>query len=102
MTITSRWNLAKWAEKFLDEWTAKVMRSRLDSLKKVARTLCGHQPLILNWFQAQGQVSSGAVEGLNNQAKLVARKSHGLRTTRVAELALRHQLGNLTEEAVSR
>lgn len=91
----------KWAEKFLDEWTAKVMRSRLAPLKKVARTLRGHHHLILNWFKAKGQVSSGAVEGLNNQAKLVSRKSHGFRTSRVAELALLHQLGNLPEKQIN-
>ena len=38
----------KWAGKFLDHWTTKVMRSRLDPLKKVARTLRGHRELILN------------------------------------------------------
>lgn len=91
----------KWAGKFLDEWTAKVMRSRLDPLKKVARTLRGHRDLILNWFRAKGQVSSGAVEGLNNQAKLVSRKSHGFRTSRIAELALLHQLGNLPEKQIT-
>lgn len=91
----------KWAEKFLTEWTAKVMRSRLDPMKKVARTLRGHRDLILNWFKAKGQVSSGAVEGLNNQAKLVSRKSHGFRTSRIAELALLHQLGNLPEKQIT-
>jgi transposase len=91
----------KWAEKFLNEWTAKVMRSRLAPLKKVARTLRGHRDLILNWFKAKGQVSSGAVEGLNNQAKLVSRKSHGFRTSRIAELALLHQLGNLPEKQIT-
>jgi hypothetical protein len=30
--------------------------------------------LILNWFRARGEVSSGAVEGLNNKVKLVTRK----------------------------
>ena len=91
----------KWAGKFLDHWTTKVMRSRLDPLKKVARTLRGHRELILNWFKAKGQISSGAVEGLNNQAKLVSRKSHGFRTSRVAELALLHQLGNLPEKQIT-
>ena len=77
------------------------MRSRLDPMKKVARTLRGHQHLILNLFKAKGQVSSGAVEGLNNQAKLVSRKSHGFRTSRVAELALLHQLGNPPEKQIT-
>lgn len=86
-----------WAEKFLDEWTRRVMRSRLEPMKKVARTLRNHQPLILNWFRARGAVSSGAVEGLNNKVKLVTRKSYGFRTAKVAKLALLHNLGQLPE-----
>ena len=66
-------------------------------LKKVAKTLCGHRELILNWFRAQGEFSSGAVEGLNNKVKLVTRKSYGFRTANVAKLALLHNLGRLPE-----
>jgi transposase len=88
---------AAWAEKFLDEWTRRVMRSRLEPMKKVARTIRAHQPLILNWFRARGAVSSGAVEGLNNKVKVVTRKSYGFRTSEVAKLALLHNLGRLPE-----
>jgi transposase len=88
---------AAWAGKFLDEWTRRVMRSRLEPMKKVARTLRNHQPLILNWFRARGAISSGAVEGLNNKVKLVTRKSYGFRTVKVAKLALMHNLGQLPE-----
>lgn len=86
-----------WAGKFLDEWTGRVMRSRLEPLKKVARTLRSHRALILNWFRAKGEISSGAVEGLNNKVKLVTRKSYGFRTAEVAKLALLHNLGRLPE-----
>lgn len=86
-----------WAGKFLDEWTTRVMRSRLEPLKKVARTLRNHRELILNWFRAKGEISSGAVEGLNNKVKLVTRKSYGFRTANVAKLALLHNLGRLPE-----
>ena len=88
---------AAWAGKFLDEWTRRVMRSRLEPMKKVARSLRSHQPLILNWFRARGAISSGAVEGLNNKVKLVTRKSYGFRTAKVAKLALLHNLGQLPE-----
>src|SRR6185312_11083123 len=86
-----------WAGKFLDEWTARVMRSRLEPMKKIARSIRTHRPLILNWFRAHGQVSAGAVERLNNKVKLVTRKSFGFRTARVAKLALLHSLGALPE-----
>jgi transposase len=86
-----------WAGRFLDEWTGRVMRSRLEPMKKVARTLRNHRELILNWFRAKGEISSGAVEGLNNKVKLVTRKSYGFRTSEVAKLALLHNLGRLPE-----
>ena len=35
-----------WAGKFLDEWCTRVMRSRLEPLKKVARSLRKHRPLL--------------------------------------------------------
>jgi transposase len=88
---------AAWAGKFLDEWTGRVMRSRLEPMKKVARSIRNHRPLILNWFRAKGMVSAGAVEGLNNKVKLVTRKSYGFRTIEVANLALLHNLGRLPE-----
>jgi transposase len=88
---------AWWAGKYLDEWTGRVMRSRLEPMKKVARTIRVHRPLILNWFRARGEVSAGAVEGLNNRVKLVTRKSYGFRTSQVAKLALLHKLGRLPE-----
>ena len=83
---------AWWAGKFLDEWTSRVMRSRLEPMKKIARSIRAHRPLILNWFRARGMVSAGAVEGLNNKVKLVTRKSYGFRTVKVAKLALLHSL----------
>jgi transposase len=73
------------------------MRSRLDPMKKIARSIRSHQPLILNWFRARGEISSGAVEGLNNKVKLVTRKSYGFRSAKVAKLALLHNLGHLPE-----
>ena len=88
---------AWWAGRFLDEWTSRVMRSRLEPMKKVARTIGNHRSLILNWFRAKGMVSAGAVEGLNNKVKLVTRKSYGFRTAKIAKLALLHNLGRLPE-----
>lgn len=85
------------AGEFLDGWCRRTMRSRLEPMKKVARTLRNHRRLILNWFEAKGEISAGAVEGLNNKVKLVTRKSYGFRTAEVAKLALYHNLGRLPE-----
>jgi transposase len=85
------------AGKFLDQWCGHVMRSRLEPMKKVARTLRQHRPLILNWFAAKGTISAGKVEGLNNKVKLTMRKSYGFRTQEAITLALYHALGALPE-----
>ena len=66
-------------------------------MKKVAKTLRSHRELILNYFRAKKQFSSGVVEGLNNKAKLTMRKAYGYRTFRVAEISLYHALGQLPE-----
>lgn len=86
-----------WAGRFLDGWCKKVMRSRLDPMKKVARMLRSHRELLLNWFRAKGEISSGIVEGFNNKAKLTTRRAYGFRTFRAAEVALYHALGNLPQ-----
>ncbi len=86
-----------WAGKFLDAWCRQTMRSRIDPMKKIARMLRSHRPLILNYFKARGVISNGIVEGFNNKAKLTMRKSYGFRTYRITELALYHSLGKLPE-----
>jgi len=92
---------ATWAGKFLDRWCAQVMRTRLEPMKQVARMLRRHRPLLLNWFRARGQISAGAVEGLNNKAKLTTRKAYGFRSYRCIEMALYHTLGDLPEPEVT-
>jgi transposase len=85
------------AGKVPGEWTGRVMRSRLEPMTTVARSIRNHRPLIPNWSRARGTVSAGAVEGRNNEAKLVTRKAYGFRTAEVAELAQLHSLGQLPE-----
>ena len=64
-----------WAGWFLDKGCNKTMRSKIEPMKKVARMLRRHRPLLLNWFRAKGQMSSGVVEGFNTKAKLTTRKA---------------------------
>ena len=90
-----------WAGKFLDQWTTQAMRSRIGPLKKFARTLRTHRELLLNYFRARKQFSSGVIEGLNNKAKVTMRKSYGFRTFRITELALYHVLGKLPEPTLA-
>lgn len=86
-----------WAGEFLDLWCKRVMRSRIEPMKKVARMLRSHRELLLNWFRARKTISSGVMEGFNNKLKLTTRKSYGFRTFRAVEVALYHTLGALPE-----
>jgi transposase len=86
-----------WAGKFLAQWCTRTLRSRIEPMKKIAGSLREHRDLILNWFRAHGTVSAGAVEGLNNKAKLTTRKAYGFRTYEAIEIALYHTLGDLPE-----
>jgi transposase len=42
---------AAWAGKFLDEWYRHTMRSPIEPLKKIARSLREHRELILNYSE---------------------------------------------------
>lgn len=85
------------ASRFLEFWTWRALRSRIEPMRKVARMLRTHEELILNWFRAKGEISSAAVEGLNNKIRVVTRRSYGFRTYDAMEIALYHTLGKLPE-----
>lgn len=86
-----------WAGKFLDNWCTRTNRSRIEPMKKIARMLRSHRGLILNWFQAKKVIALGAVEGLNNKAKVTTKKAYGFKNFDVVKTALYHTLGNLPE-----
>jgi transposase len=92
-----KYNSPLWASAFLDYWCQRAMRSRLEPIKKVARMLRAHEDLLMNWFRAKGEISSGAVEGLNNKIRVVTRRSFGFRTYKAMQMALFHTLGRLPE-----
>lgn len=84
-----------WADTFLKRWINRVMRSKIEPMKKVALTIKKHKELILNWFKAPYGISTGVVEGFNNKIKVTMRKSYGFKTFKCAEIQLYHVLGNL-------
>ena len=86
-----------WAIAFLDRWCDQVMRSRIEPMKKVAKTLRAHRLLLLNWFKARGLIALGTVEGHNNRLKVITRRAYGFRTYRATEVALYHTLGKLPD-----
>lgn len=91
------WNYTSsyWAGRFIDQWCTRAMRSKIDPMKKVAKQIRKHKTLLLNWFEAKGELSSGTVEGFNNKAKLTMRKAYGFKSSKALKIALYHALGGL-------
>lgn len=85
------------AGKFLDNWITRTLHTDLEPMKKVARMLRNHKPMILNWFKPKGRLSSGAVEGMNLKAKLTIRKAYGFKSIKCLQIALYHTLADLPE-----
>jgi transposase len=85
------------AGNFLDRWCRRALASRIESMQRMARTLQSHRELLLNYFRAQKEYSSGVVEGLNNKVKVVTRRSFGFRELSTLKIALLHTLGRLPE-----
>jgi len=92
-TITA----ARHAETFIKGWCIIANRSKIDPLKRVAKTLTKHLPYLLNWFKTERKISNGTVEGFNNKVKLIMRRAFGFSSFSHLEIALYHNLGNLTE-----
>ena len=86
-----------WARRYLCRWCKGAMRSRLAPVKKFVGTIREHEELIMNWFKARKQFSSGAVEGMNRKVNLITRKAYGYRSYEVLKIALFHALGGLPE-----
>lgn len=91
------YNSPYWAEWYLKKWCTRAMRSRLEPMKEFVRMIRRHQPLILNWFKARKQFSSGIVEGMNRKVNLVTRKGFGFRSYDVLKIALFHTMAELPE-----
>jgi transposase len=85
------------AGNFLDRWCERASASRIESMQRMARTLQAHRDLLLNYFRAKKEYSSGVVEGLNNKLKLITRRSFGFRELHTLKIALFHALGRLPE-----
>lgn len=84
-----------WAKRFLKKWFWWATHSRLKPMRDFAWTLQRHEEDILNYFQVR--IDNGAVEGMNNKAKVVSHRSYGFRTAETYITALYHCLGKLPE-----
>jgi transposase len=62
-------------EKGLKEWYFWATHSRLEPIKKVARTIKNHWDGILRWKESQ--INNGILEGLNSVIQAAKRKARG-------------------------
>jgi len=90
-----------WARRYLWRWCKGAMRSRLAPIKKFVGTIRAHEDLLMNWFKAKKQFSSGAVEGMNRKINVITRRSYGFRSYEVMKIALYHVLGDLPEPEIT-
>ncbi len=91
------WNYKRkgWAKRFLRKWFWWATHSRLKPMRDFAWMLRRHEEGILSYFDER--ISNGAVEGMNNKAKVVSHRCYGFRTAATYITALYHCLGDLPE-----
>jgi transposase len=82
-----------WARKAWKQWLSWAVRSRLEPIRKVARTIKEHLWGILNAIVLK--VSNGPAEGLNSRIKMIKIRSRGFRNKARFANAIYFHLGGL-------
>ena len=90
-----RYKRKGWARRFLKKWFWWATHSRLKPMRDFAWMLRRHEEGILAYFDER--ISNGAVEGMNNKAKVVSHRCYGFRTAGTYITALYHCLSDLPE-----
>jgi transposase len=87
------YNVAGWAEKYLDKWFWWATHSRIKQMRDFAWLVRRHEEHILSWFKLP--IDNGAVEAMNNNAKVISHRARGFRTDKVYTRAMLHVMGGL-------
>ena len=66
-----------WAELMLDRWDSWAIRSRIEAIKAVAKTIRHHRDGILAWFDSR--IANGLIEGINSLVQAAKAKARGYR-----------------------
>ena len=82
-----------WARKGWEQWLSWAVRSRLDPIKEVAKTIKEHLWGILNAVVLN--VSNGPAEGVNSRIKMIKVRSRGFRNKQRFANAIYFYLGGL-------
>ena len=69
-----------WGELILGRWYSWAIRSRLEPIKKVARTVKRYRDGILRWFDSK--IANGLIEGINSLVQAAKAKARGYRSLR--------------------
>ena len=78
LNVLDRLHIALHLNQLVDE-VRRAESSWLEPMKMMVRMLRAHEPLLMNWFRARGELSSAAVEGLNNKCRVVTRLNRPIR-----------------------
>jgi len=81
------------ATRFMNQWSTWAMESKIKPMQDFALLLKRHEDNILTYFDMP--ISNGAVEGLNNKAKVISHRAYGFRSAKTYILNLYHCMGNL-------
>ncbi len=81
------------AKRFLDQWFIWSIESRIKPMQEFGILLKRHEENILTYFDMP--ISNGAVEGLNNKAKIISHRAYGFRSAKNYILNLYHCMANL-------
>lgn len=81
------------ARKFMEQWFTWAMESKIKPMQNFALLLKRHEENILTYFDMP--ISNGAVEGLNNKAKVISHRAYGFRSAKNYILNLYHCMGDL-------
>ena len=68
------------AEEYLRKWCRWARRSKLEPMKRVARTLWSHRPGLLRWYFSG--ISNGILEGINSLVQAAKARARGYRSTK--------------------
>jgi transposase len=69
-----------WGELVLNRWYSWAIRSRLEPIKKAARTVKRHRDGILRWFDSK--IANGLIEAINSLVQAAKAKARGYRSLR--------------------
>lgn len=81
LSLQDMWTKSNlFASFYFNEWYNWAIRSQLEPIVKVAKTLRKHEKGILRWFESK--MTNGLLEGINSLVQASKRKARGYRTTK--------------------